>query len=82
MQDYLRQVINATETYFPVGITLNLFGAWSGTCTFLLQVSRATSEQTLVSAIPQPGNFVNKMWIAQKEADTYYYSTIDMTVVN
>ena len=83
MQDYLRQVIESVEGSFPVGYTLNMFGAWLGVCTFLIQASRATSEQTIVSAIPQAGNAtVDKMWIAHKEAGVYSYNTIDMSVVN
>lgn len=82
VQDYLRQTIEYIEANYAVGITINAIGVWSGTCTFLLQVCRVTSAQTIISAIPQPGNFVNKMWVAQKEAGVYSYSTIDMVVVS
>lgn len=82
MQDYLSKAIDHADSNFSVGLTINAIGIWQGTCTFLLQVCRASSTQTIISAIPQPDNYVNKMWIGMKENDVYSYSTIDMTVVS
>lgn len=82
MQDYLSTVIGYVVSNFDVGLTINAVGVWQGVCTFLIQASNTTSAQTIVSAIPQPNNTINKMWIGMKESDTYTYSTIDMTAVS
>lgn len=84
MQDYLGQVMDYVDSIFDVGLTINAIGVWSGTCTFILQVCRASSSHTLMYAIPQATNplNLNKMWIAMKESGVYSYSTIDMTLVS